>query len=49
METIAVLLWVMLGIASRWIENDSRRAIVRIALCAIGLCWLIVRSGLISI
>jgi hypothetical protein len=41
-----VLVWIVLG----WIDlEDEARAWARTALIAVGVCWLIVRSGLFSL
>lgn len=44
-----VVCWIVVWIVFGWIEEDGARAWARTALIAVGLCWLIVRSGLISI
>ncbi len=44
-----VVLVLLLWFAAESIEDDKTRAIVSILVGTIGLCWLIVRSGLISI
>jgi hypothetical protein len=49
METICIFVWITLCVASRWIEDESKRGLVEIVLCAIGVCWLIVRSGVFSL
>jgi hypothetical protein len=44
-----LVLYVLVWIALRWIEKESVREWADVVWITVGLCWLIARSGLISI
>jgi hypothetical protein len=44
-----LVLYVLVWIAMRWIVKEPAREWAEVVWITVGLCWLIVRSGLISL